>query len=124
MILIEPKLGKEELERVAGHLAKIYRQADRLMTARASSAEPMRALTLQELTSQPIRSRLESVDDGVSGLEYAAWSIGHTLLATAGSDALHLVFGMFEEIETSPRASSWLDHRWSGVSDGAYVWTA
>ncbi len=121
-ILIAPKLGAEELTLVARQIAKIYRRVIALREARPP--QPMRVLTFDEICSTPLRSRLESADDDISGLEYAAWSIGLAVLAMGGHDAMHAVFALFEDIEPSGRASSWLDHRWNGVSDGTFVWSS
>ncbi len=121
-ILIALKLGTQELVLVARQIAKIYRRVLALRQARPP--EPMQIITFDQICATPVRSRLESVDDDISGLEYAVWSMGLAVLAMGGSEAMHLVFGLFEDIEPTARASSWLDHRWNGVTDGSFVWTS
>jgi hypothetical protein len=58
------------------------------------------------------------VDDAASGLEYAAWCVGETLMATGGEHLMQFIFGLFEdEFPGETRPASWLDHRWNGVTD-------
>jgi hypothetical protein len=114
-------------EIIARRLAALYRRTLKLEEIERKmqptrKGGPLPVVPFEEMMSQPIASRLDSVSSASGGLRYAAWCVGEALLALEGPDALHEVFAEFERL-TDARGSSWLDHRWSGVTDGKFVWT-
>lgn len=111
----------EQAQAIAERLAKIYNRVMELRSAKP--AAPLRVIHVSEFPQQPIRSRLNSVDGAESGLEYAVWLIGETLAFTGGDAAMHAVYSLFEAM-LGGRASSWLGHRWSGVTAPGALWIA
>lgn len=125
-----PVLGPQELKPIVELLASIYRQTRHLREAQAQQQPngPLPMLMLGDIAKMPLRTRLQSVSDAVSGLDYAAWCIGDTLGSIGGCELMHAVFGMFEDSfgEDTTRPSGWLDHRWNGAggSTGGPVWAS
>lgn len=115
----------EQAQAIADRLAKIYKRAMQLR-AEASTASPstgpLPIIWFDDIRPE-LRSRLDSVDDVASGLDYAVWLIGETLAITGGDTAMHAVYDRFEAM-LDARASSWLDHRWSGASAPGALWVA
>ncbi|TXC71242.1 hypothetical protein FSB78_10000 [Sphingomonas ginsenosidivorax] len=109
-----------QAEVIADRLGKLFHRAMTLRDAKTDT--PLRVVHASELLQRPMRSRLERVDDAASGIDYAAWLIGETVAVIGGDPALHGVFAAFERAHGT-RASSWLDHRWNGISasDGSWV---
>lgn len=107
---------------IVDRLTAIYERTKvlREQRARPSSGPDLPPGCIVDL-SKPVPSRLDSVRDDISGLHYAAWCIGETLAACGGRDAMDDVYAAFEAVNGT-RASSWLDHRWSGIVVGSANW--
>lgn len=121
------KIDNAKLEPIARQIEKIYRRLRKLEQekARASGDIGLRAVTFAEMGDEPVRSRLEDVDDAITGLRYAVWNIGLTVAAIGGAEALNELFSIVEASDpNSTKIASWLDHRWDGVPIGNGVWTA
>ena len=114
---IEP----DQAQAIADRLSKLFHRAMTLRSAKPDA--PLRVVDASELLRIPIRSRLERVNDAASGIDYAAWLIGETVAIVGGDTALHDVFSIFERANGT-RASSWLDHRWNGVTAPNANWVS
>ncbi len=114
-------LSPEHAQAIAERLGKLFRRAMHLRAEKPVA--PLRVVHVSELLTNPIRSRLERVEDGESGVNYAAWAIGETVAILGGDVALHEVFNVFERANGT-RASSWLDHRWNGVTAVGASWVS
>ncbi|MEG3165563.1 hypothetical protein U1701_13255 [Sphingomonas sp. PB2P19] len=113
--------NSEQARAIADRLGKLFHRAMQLQAEKPVA--PLRAVHVSELLAQPMRSRLESVDDGATGINYAAWVIGETLAILGGNEAMHAVFSLFETANGA-RASSWLDHRWNGIEAPDALWVS
>lgn len=124
--LFRPVLGGEELGAIVQRLVALYKRVRRIQAEAQRRAEPLQIIWSSDIAKQPLKSRLDCVDDAISGLEYAAWCIGEALCAVGGLALMHHVFALFEEANEPDacRAGSWLDHRWSGVCVGDQIWAA
>jgi hypothetical protein len=126
-VFVRPVIGPQEVEQTVKRLVALYERLKKLQIDKAAQAQaqadPVIWATPFKLGEVP-KSRLASVDDAVSGLEYAAWCIGETLCAIGGVELMHVVFAMFEDAldHEGSRAGSWLDHRWSGVCVRDEIW--
>ena len=118
-------MTEDQVQAVANRLSAIYQRVVDLRSQR--DQEEIRVITFAELCAMPLKSRIASVDDAESGMDYAAWVIGETLAVTAGeasADALmHRVFDRFEKAN-GMRGASWLDHRWNGINAPGVLWAA
>jgi len=114
-------LEPEHAKAIAERLGKLFRRAMHLRAEKRDDS--LRVVHVSELLSKPIRSRIKTVEDGESGINYAAWVVGETVAILGGDAALHDVFSVFERANGT-RASSWLDHRWSGVTAPGALWVA
>lgn len=110
--------------KIAERITKIYRRVRSLQQERSSPGAPIRIVPIEEIMARPLHSRLDAVDNDVSGLEYAVWCIGETLMLIGGRDAMDQVFDLAEAMEEGTRLASWLDHRWDGVTNGDDIWVA
>ena len=113
----------KNIEMICDRLEKIY---DRVRSLEAEGAKNRgsKDSDLPAVMGGPILSRLESVDDALSGLRYAVWCIGETLMALHGQNGMDQIMLALEARENGARLSSWLDHRWDGVTDGKSIWCA
>jgi len=102
---------------IVDRLAALY-QAAKEVPPEPERRPGLRAIDLADLEEPP--SRRDAVLDRRSGIEYAAWCIGETLAAAGGRDLMDRVYGEFED-RLGPRASAWLDHRWSGSGAGWFA---
>lgn len=114
-------LEREQTQAIAERLSKLFHRAMQLR-AEVQDAPP-REVHVSELLAPPTRSRLENVDDATTGINYAVWVIGETVAIVGGDAALHAVFGVFENANGAC-ASSWLDHRWNGVTAPGALWVS
>lgn len=115
----------DQVRAVADRLSSIYRH---VVTLREQcDPEPMRVITFAELCAMPLNSRIASVHNAESGLDYAAWVVGKTLVITGGKfggdPLMHRVFARLEDAN-GPRGASWLDHCWNGVTAPGVLWAA
>jgi hypothetical protein len=113
-------MTSEQIEAIATRLVALHRRVMELREIVPAAPFPV---IWADAMRPDLRTRLQSVDDAESGLEYAVWLIGETLAHTGGDEAMHAVYGRFEEI-AGTRGSSWLDHRWNGVSAPGVLWVA
>lgn len=123
-VLFRPLLGAAEMGQIVERLAALYRRVRKIEAeAPRPPPGPLSAISFSDLAQQPLRSRLESVDDATSGLNYGAWCIGEALIAVGGLELMHYVYAAFEDrLADDGRASSWLDHKWNGVASGDSIW--
>lgn len=129
--LLKPRIGVQEVAPIAERLALLYRRV-RLLEREKRAAEPPSdtfvTYSIEELIEMDLPTRLDSVKDAISGLDYAAWCIGEVLMAMGGLDLMHLTFEVFEDLFEDREGGgpgSWLDHRWDGVSDSTgAIWAS
>lgn len=115
----------EQAQAIAERLAKIYHRVMELRADKVATRDPGAPFpTIWFGDIRPdLRSRLNSVDDAESGLEYAVWLIGETLAYTGGDAAMHAVCDLLEAM-LGTHAAVWLDHRWNGVTAPGVLWAA
>lgn len=102
-----------DYDAITRHLTKIYKQWHRL---KAHARVPNGSSII------PPWHLLSAVEDAKTGLEYAAHSIGQTVLYMGGGkDALNAIMHNFEMVHGSMGAE-WLDWRWDGIEYDGFVW--
>lgn len=104
-------------------LSALYERSLNLREASSSTRQHGVVSASKLDQSKVLRSRLESVEDSLSGTEYAVWAIGETLCAIGGVALMSLVANRFED-EHGSRGAVWLDHRWNDVQARGDIWLA
>ncbi|QTH20815.1 hypothetical protein HRJ34_21205 [Rhizorhabdus wittichii] len=117
-------MTEDQVTKIAERIERIYVRVRQLERESADPHGGLRLIPGEEWLNTPLRSRLAAVDDALSGLRYAAWCIGETLIVMGGTAALDAVLRRVERGEHGFKIASWLDHRWDGVTDGRQGWHA
>ncbi len=114
------KIDHDQLHK---RLSALYARSSQLREENAAQNSPRISRAAELDPNKVLRSRLNSVEDARSGVDYAVWVLGETLCAIGGTALMHLVAGRFED-EHGPRGAVWLDHRWSDVQARGDIWLA
>ena len=118
------KLESIDFDQISTRLNQLYQRSRKLLAERhaANEGKPLSA-TVMNLSEGAISTRLEGVDDALSGTEYAVWVLGETLCAVGGLGLMARVADAFEE-RHGTQGATWLDHRWDGVIAQNTGWVA
>jgi len=118
------RMTEDQLTKIAERIELIYVRVRQLERKRVDPHGGLLLIPGEEWLSTPLQSRLAAVDDDLSGLRYAVWCIGETLIVMGGTAAMDAVLRRVERGEYGSKIASWLDHRWDGVTDGRQRWVA
>jgi hypothetical protein len=111
-----------DIPAIAGQMLKIYDRIEQINAERRDD-EDIVSISAGDCAALAIASSgIEQVGDQISGLRYAAHSIGETLMAVGGIKLMADVIDAVEE-QRDETAGEWVSIRWDGVSLNDQFWS-